>query len=183
MTNDRAIAGSVRTNRWRVAGWGMAAVLLLLPFVAMQLGSEEVNWTAADFAFAAVLLGSVGISLELVAAKSPNRPYLAGAGLMILAAFVTVWINAAVGMIGSEHNSYNLLFGGVLLIALGGAILGRFAPTAMMRAAIAAGVAQAAIGAIGLASDPLGGSFSIALAAPWLLAAALFRWAARRGAA
>jgi len=37
-----------RGNRWRVAIWGSAALLLLLPWVAREF-TREVNWTPADF--------------------------------------------------------------------------------------------------------------------------------------
>ena len=50
-----------RANRWRIAGWAAAAlILLLLPLVAMQF-TDEVNWDVADVAVAGALLVGVGI--------------------------------------------------------------------------------------------------------------------------
>jgi hypothetical protein len=94
--------------------------------------------------------------------------------------FLIVWVNLAVGMLGSEHNPANLLFGGVLLVATVGAFVGRFRPDGMMRAMQAAAVAQAAMVAYALVAGyaevaPHIGFFIL----PWLFSAWLFKQAAR----
>lgn len=170
--------GGWRASPWRIIGWGTVALLLLLPLVAMQFTSE-VQWTGSDFVFAAVLLGSVGFAFELIVRKSASLFYRGGAVMAVVAAFLTIWVNGAVGMIGSEGNPYNLLFGGVLLLALGGAILARFEAAGMARAMVVAAIAQAALAAFGWSADPLGAKCSMVFAGPWLLAAALFLAAAR----
>ncbi len=169
--------GSRTGSRWRLAGWGLAVALLLLPLVAMQF-TDEVKWDGADFVFAGVLFGSIGLGFEGIVRKSSSRSYRFGAGFALFAAFLTVWVNAAVGMIGSEDNSYNLLFGGVLLLALTGAIVARFRPAGMARAMVAAAIAQAAISSFGLPTDVRGAVLSMSFAVLWLLAATLFRKAA-----
>lgn len=174
MTNDQTIAGTPSSSRWRIAGWGFASFLLLVPFVAMQMTSE-VNWTASDFVFAAVLFGSVGLAIEVIVRKSSSLFYRWGAALAVIAAFLTVWVNAAVGMIGSEDNPHNLLFGGVLFVALAGSILARFEARGMWRAMIATAIAQVVVAVAGLATDQRGAMLSMGFAIPWLLAAALFR--------
>lgn len=176
--NARNNGGGQRGIRWRAVGWSVPALLLMLPLVAMQF-TEEVNWTASDFVFAAVLFGSVGLAFELTVRKSPSFAYRLGAATAVIAAFLTVWVNAAVGMIGAGDNLYNLLFGGVLLVALIGAILARFESSGMVRAMLAAAAAQALAGAGGLSADPLGGVFSTGFAGLWLLAAALFHVASQ----
>ena len=178
---------------WRAFGWGSAALLLLLPFAAMRF-TDEVRWTAGDFLFAALLIGGVGLAFELAVRKPvlsgacPERrrrveagraAYRAGAALALAAAFLTVWANGAVGMIGAEDNPYNLWFVGVLALALVGAIVARFEPAGLARAMVAPAIAQAAVSAVGLATDPRGTLFSLAFAILWLLAAAAFRKAAR----
>ena len=158
--------------------WGGAAFLLVLPAVAMRF-TQEVNWTASDFVFAAILLfGSAGL-VELAMRASSSFPYRAGAVVAIGASFLTVWANAAVGMIGSEDNPYNLLFLGVLGLALAGAAAARFRAPGIVLAMALAAIAQAAAGLGGMASDPRGGTFSASFAILWLLAAALFHKAAR----
>jgi hypothetical protein len=177
MAKERENIGGRRWSGWRIAGWSVAALLLLLPLVAMQL-TDEVNWTAFDFIFMGGLIGGVGLGIEFLVRKSDSLAYRLAAVLALVAAFLTVWVNGAVGMIGSEDNPFNLLFGGVLAIALIGAIVARFEPAGMTRALFATAIAQAAVGAVGLSADVRGGVLSAAFAGLWLLAAALFRKAA-----
>lgn len=164
-------------SRWRIVGWSIPALLLLVPLVAMRF-TDDVAWTASDFLFAGVLLASVGLAFELIVRRSGNRAYRLGAALALFAALLTVWVNAAVGMIGSEDNMFNLLFGGVLAIALVGALVARLEPAGMARAMVAAAVAQVAASAAGLSTDLRGAVLGAAFAGPWLLAALLFRKAA-----
>lgn len=181
MAGNTQINGETNDGRgglpWRVIGWSIPALLLLLPLVAMQF-TTEVNWDGPDFIFAGVLFGSVGVAFELIVRKSRSLSYRSGAALAVITAFLTVWVNAAVGMIGSEDNPLNLLFGGVLLVALTGAILARFDPAGMMRAMVVTAIAQTVAGAVGLSSDERGAVLSMGFAGLWLLAAALFRNAA-----
>ena len=160
-------------NPWRIAGWGFAVFLLVLPFVAMQV-TREVNWTASDFVFAAVVFGSVGLAIEFLVRQSGNPFYRWGAVVAVLAAFLTVWVNAAVGMIGDGDSVHTLLFGGVLLLAIVGSVAVRFQARGMAFVMLATAVAQVLVAASGLAIDPRGATLSIGFAAPWLLAAALF---------
>ena len=162
----------------RIAGWSFAAILLLLPAVAMQFTSE-VDWDARDFIVMGALLGSVGLITEFLFRQSGSTAYRLGAVLAMATAFLTIWANLAVGMIGSEGNPYNLLFGGVLMIALVGSILADFRPAGMAHTMFAAAAAQALAGGFGLSTDPLGAVFSMLFALPWVLSAALFRNAAR----
>ena len=165
-------------NALRILGWCAVAGLLALPLVAMQF-TDEVNWTAEDFIAAGIVLGAAGFGTEFLLRRSDSHSYRLGAVVAVLAAFLTVWANLAVGMIGNEGNPYNLLFGGVIATALLGMILARFRAGGMAAAMAVAGAAQAAIGAFGLAADPRGGLFSMGFAGLWLLAAALF-WHASR---
>ena len=178
MAKDQANSGHGGPNKWRVAGWGFALFLLVLPLVAMQYTSE-VNWTGSDFVFAGVLFGSVGLAFELIVRSSSNLSYRAGAALAVIAAFLTIWVNGAVGMIGSEDNPYNLLFGCVLVIALFGSLLARFQPQGMARTMLATATAQAALSGVGMSSDPRGGVFSLVFTGLWVLSAGLLHNARR----
>ncbi len=62
--------------------------------------------------------------------------------------FLLVWINAAVGIIGGEGNSANLMFLVVILIAVAGAIVARFRADGLARAMAVAAVAQALVGVV-----------------------------------
>ena len=161
----------------RIAGWSFAAILLLLPAVAMQFTSE-VDWDARDFIVMGAVIGMVGLGTEFLVRRSGSTAYRIGAVVVMVTAFLTIWVNLAVGMIG-DNNAYNLVFGGVLAIALVGAILADFKPSGMQRTMFAAAAAQALAGGFGLSTDPLGAVFSMLFALPWVLSAALFRNAAR----
>lgn len=126
---------------WRIIGWGGAVALLTLPFIAMRLNAEGVDWSPGDFVFMGVLLGSVGGLFELAIRMSPNRFYRAGAGLALLGTFLVIWVNLAVGIVGSEHNPNNQLFFIALLMGIAGAIGGRARADGMARSAITTAVA------------------------------------------
>ena len=68
--------------------------------------------------------------------------------LLLLSAFMVFWANGAVGMIGNEDNPINLLFIGVILIALVGAIMSRFGKDGMALVMFTAGTVQASIATI-----------------------------------
>jgi len=174
-----------RGNRWRPAVWGAAAGLLLLPLVAMQF-TKDVVWTSLDFiVFGSMLLVACG-TYELGARMSRNTAYRAAFGVAIVAGFFMVWVNLAVGIIGTEHNPANLMFGGVLVVGVIGALIARFRPWGMVRALIATAVAQVLVVVIAVAAAI---SFDFALVgltgffvAMWLTSAGLFRKAAREQA-
>jgi hypothetical protein len=177
--------GTRKTNIWRVFGWGTAAGLLLLPAVAMRFTSE-VNWTLSDFVFAAAMFGAVGGLFELAAKSRNSMAYRAGVAVALAAGFLLVWINLAVGVLGTEHDDANLMFAGVLGVAALGAVAARFRPAGMARGMIAAAVAQLAVGVIALAAglDSKGPimPFTCAFCAMWLAAAWLFHRASRGAA-
>jgi hypothetical protein len=180
MADFTDIVAGPRWSGWRIAMWGTAAVLLALPAVAMRF-TPDVDWSGTDFAAMAAMLGIACGACELAARASRSGAYRLGAGVAIGIAFLTVWANLAVGMIGSELNPYNLVFGGVLAVAIVGGILTRFQAAGMARVMVVAAIAQAGAGALGLYADSRGAIFSMAFALPWLLSAALFRKAAREG--
>jgi hypothetical protein len=164
-------------SRWRLLMWGTALFLLLLPAIAMQFTSE-VQWDETDFiVFGIMLLAACG-AVEIASRLSDNGSYRMAAIAAVGASFLTIWANLAVGMIGSEDNPYNLLFGGVLALALLGAVFMRFHPRGMALVMLVAAAAQLTVAAFGYPSDPRGGTFSMLFVVPWLLSAALFRNAA-----
>ena len=163
---------------WRAAGWTVAGLVLLIPLVAMQI-SREVNWTISDFLFAALMIGVVGIAFELTVRASPSRSYRGGVAAALAASFLIVWATGAVGMIGNEDNPYNLLFFGVIGLALLGSVVAKFRPPGMAVAMFVAAIAHGVIGVLGMSADMRGGIISTLMAMIWLLSAALFHNAAR----
>jgi hypothetical protein len=159
----------------------MTAFLLLLPLLAMQF-SDEVVWDLADFGVAGVLLFGAGLTYELVVGKGSAIAYRAAAGVAVATALLLVWVNLAVGIIGNEENPANLMYGGVLAVALIGALLARFRPEGMARALFATAFAQVLVAMFALFAGlgftlVLNGSF----AALWVASALLFRCAVATG--
>ena len=126
-----------------------------------------------------------GLAFELAARRTGDTAYRAAAAVVLAAAFLLVWLNLAVGIIGSEDNPANLMFGGVLAVGIAGAALARFRPDGMARAMVATAFAQALAGAMaviaGWGSTAQVLSLTVFFAALWLLSAWLFRKAARGG--
>ena len=167
-------------NRFRPMIWGGAAALLLLPAIAMQFTSE-VNWTGSDFVVMGVMLATVCGLYELGVWLSGNTTYRAAFGIAVFTAFLTVWVNLAVGMLGSENNIENLMVAGVLLTAAVGALVANFRPRGMARAMDAAAIAQLLVCAIALVMGfrERGVFLAACFAVPWFVSAQLFRRAAR----
>lgn len=172
---------------WRIAGWGLLAALLALPAVAMQFTSE-VNWTPLDFVAMGVMLGALGLGVELAARASANGWHRAGMGLALLTAFLLVWVNLAVGIIGTENNDANMMFAGVLAVGVGGACLARFEAAGMARAMLATMAAHTLVAIVALAGGlGVGGPIwpkdligtTVLFDGLWLTTALLFRRAAR----
>jgi hypothetical protein len=159
-------------------GWrsgGTAAALILLPLLAMQF-TQEVNWGLEDFAFATLMVVGVGVTYELAVRMSGNRAYRAGAAVALAAAFVLVWSNAAVGIIGSEDNSINWLFDAVPVVGIVGALVARFQAMGMARAMTATALAQVLVAVIALAAGfGFTGPATVFFTGMWLISAWLFR--------
>ncbi|HWI76634.1 MAG TPA: hypothetical protein VNS53_06080 [Sphingomicrobium sp.] len=186
MAND--VQAMVRTNRWRLFGWAAAVALILAPLVAMQLDAPGVNWTAGDFLFAIVLIGGTGLLFELAARASRSWAYRGGVALALIASFLIIWINGAVGIIGDEDNPANLVFGVVLAIEIAGVIVARAKAEGMVRAMAVTAGAQALIGLIvfarGIATNEPPGALGLLIliegfAVLWLGSALLFARAVR----
>ncbi len=135
--------------RLRIVVWTAAALLLLLPLVAMQF-IDAVNWTIGDFIFAGLLLLGTVFPFDVALRKQRNVYYIAAVGVALAAAFLLVWVNAAVGIIGSEDNPANLMYLGVLAVGIIGAFLVRSQPRGMAYALGKTALAQALVALIAL---------------------------------
>lgn len=127
----------------------VTGLLLLIPLVAMQF-THEVNWTFSDFVFAAVLLFGTGLMYVLIARKWNSLTYKLAVGMGVAAGLLLVWANAAVGLVGSEHNPANLLYLGVPIVALVGAFVARFRPLGMSNAMFAAALTYVVVTIVAL---------------------------------
>jgi hypothetical protein len=125
------------------------ALILLLPLLAMQF-TDAVVWGPADFVVAGILLFGAGLTYELVTRKGGTIAYRAAVGVAVAAALLLVWMNLAVGLIGSEENPANLMYGGVLVVGIIGAVIARLQPHGMALALFAMALAQAIVPLIAL---------------------------------
>ena len=178
MTNSKY--GDVqRGNPLRVMVWSIAAFALLLPWMAMQFTSE-VDWDFADFAIFGIMLLLVCGTYELSTRLSANKAYRLAVGIALLGAFLLVWINGAVGIIGNEENPANLMFFAIPMVGMVGALIVRFESRGMVRALVATAVTQALVAVVVLVVGwghifVLTGLFIIL----WLTSAQLFLKAAK----
>ena len=72
-------------------------ILLLIPFVAMQF-SGEVNWSLIDFIVMGLLLFGSSFLCELIIEKVSNTKYRIIFCIFILAGFLIIWTELAVGI-------------------------------------------------------------------------------------
>ena len=142
MADTNIIAG--RNIPWRLVGWSIPVLLLLLPLVA------GAPWTLSDYFAMGAMFLMAGLAIELALRLSGDIVYRAAAGLAVITVFLLVWVNLAVGFLGSEQNPANAVFVAIPVVALGGAFLAHFRASGLARAMIATAVTQAAIGGIAL---------------------------------
>ena len=183
MATDGQMMRSGDGSRWTWFVWGGAALLLSVPFVAMHFTSE-VNWSVSDFVVIGTLLTVVCGIIELAARRGGSVAYKLGVIAAVGGGFLIVWANLAVG---HEHAPYDLPFYFALLLGLVGSVIARFRPKGMMAAMLA--TAGALVVALRMAmvheADTEGGNLlvttvaSALIASPFLIAAWLFRKAAR----
>lgn len=116
--------------------------ILLIPLAAMLFKVEGWAWDAADFIVMWFLVGGSILAYKLVSRTSANRAYRVAVGIAVVTGLLLVWINGAVGLIGSEDNPANLMYAGVLALAACGAGIARLRPAGMAWAMGATALAQ-----------------------------------------
>ena len=80
--------------------FSVAAALLLIPLIAMQL-TTEVDWTAFDFLVAGILLFGTALAIEFSIRKisNPKNRFIAVGAILII--LFLLWAELAVGIFGS----------------------------------------------------------------------------------
>ncbi len=79
----------------------IVAVILLIPFVAMQL-TKEASWSIFDFVIAAILLLSFGFGFLFVMNKVKNRPNRLALIIVLFILFALIRGEVAVGIFGTS---------------------------------------------------------------------------------
>ena len=146
--------------------------------IAMLAGADSVNWSAGDFIFAGVMFGVVGGLFELAARASANLAYRAAVVLAVACAFLQIWINLAVGIIGSENNPANATYFVVVLVATAAASVAAGKARGMARAMIVVLAVQLLFTAAHLVQGHFTAVIDLFFASLWLLSSRLFARAA-----
>ena len=118
------------------------SVLVMIPAVAMMMKVEGWAWSPADFVVSWVIIGGAIAAFQIVSSQAPNRAYRQAVGLAVTTGVVLLWINGAVGLIGSEDNPANLMYAGVLVIGLLGSAFARLRSAGMALAMLVTAIAQ-----------------------------------------
>lgn len=124
-------------------------LLLMIPLTAMQF-TDKVVWTLSDFVIAGTLLFGTGLTYKLITRNSDKTAYSVAIGFALFTGLFLIWVNGAVGIIGSEDNPINLLYFGVILVGIIGAFIARFKPEGMTQTMLVMALAQALVAAIAL---------------------------------
>lgn len=127
----------------------ITGAILLIPLTAMQF-TEEVVWTLSDFVIMGTLIFGTGLTYKLITRKSGGTVYRVAVGFALFTGLFLIWVNGAVGVIGSEDNPVNLLYFGVIAVGIIGGFISRFHPEGMTLTMFAMALAQALVAAIAL---------------------------------
>jgi hypothetical protein len=130
----------------------ITALILLLPLSA-SLISDEVAWSLVDFIAAGGMLFGTGSGYVLLSHHTSSVLFKAASGLMLFTALLLIWTNLAVGIIGSESNTINLLFYLVILVLIASTIKSRFQPHRMANTLFITATAQTLITPVALYTD------------------------------
>jgi hypothetical protein len=112
--------------------------------------TDQVVWDGLDFAIFGAMLFGVGIIYELAARKTDSTSYRSAIAVALVAAFILIGVTGAVGIIGTEHDDANLMYGGVLAVGITGALIARGQPHGMVRALLATAFVQVLVAVIAL---------------------------------
>ena len=138
-------------NTYRTAAGVALAVAFLLAWIDLAVGTieepEALSMMAPIGFFAVPVIGAV---IAYKATKTRGIAYRAGVGVALAVSFLLAFVNVAVGTIGSEGNPANLLYVGVPVVGIVGAIVARFRPRGMARALFATALAQALVPVVAL---------------------------------
>ncbi len=116
-------------------------LLLLIPLIAMQY-FDDVVWTLSDFIIAGTLLFGTGFTYKLITRRSGETAYRIAVGFALFTGLFLIWVNMAVGIIGSENNPVNLIYFGIPAVGIIGAFIVRFRPDGMVYAMFAMAFGQ-----------------------------------------
>lgn len=90
----------MKNNKRLILILGLAAVLMIIPLIAMQF-TDEVNWTISDHVIAGFLLFGTGLMCEFVLRHIKRNKLRVFICISLLILLVIIWAELAVGILGS----------------------------------------------------------------------------------
>lgn len=132
------------------------------------------GWSSADFAIVGLMITSVAALVFLNVKFKTNRMYRIASGLTLAGALLLVYINLAVGLIGSEDNSSNVMYFALLGLLSLGAIVSKFRPRGLALTLLITALGQLLIPAIAKTTAANAWVLTILFAALWIAAGFLF---------
>ncbi|MBN8575381.1 MAG: hypothetical protein J0L66_00485 [Cytophagales bacterium] len=130
----------------------LTALVLSIPLIAMQV-TTEVQWRAGDFLIMGMLLFSTGSAFVVITRNLPSLIQRVAFAAALATTLMLVWVNLAVGLIGSGAHAGNLMYVAVVAVVLIGTSVSRFAARGMALTMFAAALTLAIIGAIALLAN------------------------------
>jgi hypothetical protein len=184
------VTSMMMQNTSRFIVWAIVVALILLIPLVMQF-TDEVQWNEA-IAYGVVLLAAGGAYELWQWLSTRTSAYRLAFGVGLAGVLFLGWVNGAVGIIGSENNRANLMYGAVLAVGLIGSLISRFKPRGMAATLFAAAVVQMSVPLIALLVWPARASwgdagvigvlgFNLIFAVLFVGSAVLFRRAERLG--
>jgi len=119
--------------------------------------------------------------------RTEKSAYRLAAGVAVVTSLILIWLSLGVGIIGRDGDPANMMYFGVLVVGIIGALVARFRPLGMARALLFMAVAQTSVALIALVAglgEPWSGPLELTalngfFVAMFLGSAWLFRRAAR----
>ena len=136
--------------------WTIVVALILSIFLAMQFtnfGQAEVQWNEA-VAYSVMLLVAGGAYELWQWLKTRARIYRFAFGIGLLGVLLLGWVSGAVGIIGSENQSENLMYWAVPAVGLIGSLVSRFKPRGMARTLFTVALVQFLVPVVALIISP-----------------------------
>src|SRR3989344_8453980 len=132
----------------RLIVWTVVIAFILLIPLAMQF-TDEVQWNEA-IAYSVILLAVGGLYELWLWLQTRTRVYRIAFGVGLAGALFLGWVNGAVGIIGSEDNPANLMYGAVFAVGLIGSLISRFKPRGMAHTLFATALVQLLVPVVAL---------------------------------
>jgi hypothetical protein len=150
--HGKAVAGkTVEGGGRRRSLWKSPALITGLLLLIPLLGNHFVdgwNWPPSGFVLVGTLLFGTGLTYQLVTRNWDTIAYRAAVGVALATAFVLFWGNFV--QAADDVNPAAVMYLGVPIMGIIGAVIARFKPDGMARALFATALAQALVLAIAL---------------------------------